>query len=426
MNCIWAPRWRAAANLAGAVGFAAVDTTVTLAGGAWWPARPTALAWSLLAAQALVDLTLALSRRAPLLVVGLFAAFTLTVTLLIHPVAALTPASPNNIWAPLGAVLAAYAPIRAGVGRGWAIAMVGALSLVTARPWQPSAPIIMLSLGRTALGPLTAAYVNARRRLVRALTERAERAERERRLLAEQARAQERTRLAGEMHDIVTHRVSLMVLQAGALRMTAKDQATRDAAEQLRAAGCQALDELRDLVGVLRTAPAGESVAEQPPPSPADFAALAARCAAAGSPTELTEDGDPALASPVVGRTAYHVVREALTNAGKHAPGAPTRVTVSYGLSEVRVTVHNAAPHTLPDPGLVKTGSGMGLANLRQRVEVVRGSLSAGPTPDGGFTVTARLPAYVPTAQSALASSDESSSLDELPAPREADRCQSA
>ena len=91
-----------------------------------------------------------------------------------------------------------------------------------------------------------------------ALTERAERAERERHLLAEQARAEERARLAGEMHDVVTHRVSLMVLQAGALRLTAADEATRQAAEELRTAGCQALDELRDLVGILRTAPDGD------------------------------------------------------------------------------------------------------------------------------------------------------------------------
>src|SRR5205823_14107565 len=83
------------------------------------------------------------------------------------------------------------------------------------------------------------------------LRDRAERAEQERYLLAEQARAEERARLAGEMHDVVTHRVSLMVLQAGALGITAKDEATRQAAEELRAAGCQALEELRDLVGIL-------------------------------------------------------------------------------------------------------------------------------------------------------------------------------
>ena len=95
-------------------------------------------------------------------------------------------------------------------------------------------------------------YFRARRTLVAELTDRAERAEREQLLLAEQARADERVRLAGEMHDMVTHRINLMVLQAGALRVTAPDPAARAAAEELRVAGCQALTELRDLVGVLR------------------------------------------------------------------------------------------------------------------------------------------------------------------------------
>ena len=138
------------------------------------------------------------------------------------------------------------------------------------------------------------------------------------------------------MHDVVTHRVSLMVLQAGALSITAKDEATRQAAEELRAAGCQALDELRDLVGILRTEPDSDQT-----PSTPGLPALIAESTAAGTPAELAEDGDPALASPVVGRTAYRIVREALTNARKHAPGAPVLVQLSYRESQVRVVVSN-------------------------------------------------------------------------------------
>ena len=159
---------------------------------------------------------------------------------------------------------------------------------------------------------------------MRALRDRAERAERERHLLAEQARADERARIAGEMHDVVTHRVSLMVLQAGALSITATDQATKKAAEELRAAGCQALDELRDLVGILRTEPEGAD----PTPSVSGLAALISESAAVGTPAELVEDGDRSLASPVVGRTAYRMVREGLTNARKHAPGSQVLVQV--------------------------------------------------------------------------------------------------
>jgi signal transduction histidine kinase len=247
---------------------------------------------------------------------------------------------------------------------------------------------------RTAVGPLLALYFTARHEVLQGLRDRAERAEQERYLLAEQARAEERARLAGEMHDIVTHRVSLMVLQAGALGITAKDEATRQAAEELRAAGCQALDELRDLVGILRTEPDGD----QAPPT-SGLPALITESTAAGTPAELAEDGDPALASPVVGRTAYRIVREALTNARKHAPGAPVLAQVSYRESQVRVVVTNEPATRSADSELTGTGSGLGLASLRQRIELMHGTLRAGPTPDGGFRVEAVLPAYVPTAE---------------------------
>jgi signal transduction histidine kinase len=384
-----------------ALSFVVLDTAVTLIGWSWWPADPDGLAWVLLAAQGLTDLSLVARRRAPIAVVGIFAAFTLAVTLLISPLQALQPANPGNIWAPLGAVVASYAPVYLAGNRRRVIAAFAAiavLAIITARPWQPSAAVITVGVLRILLGPLVAMYVVTRRRLVQALTERAERAEREQRLLAEQARAEERARLAGEMHDVVTHRVSLMVLQAGALRVTAPDEPTRKAAEELRAAGCRALDELRDLVGILRTAPDGDQTPEEAHPSTAELAALAADSTAVGQPTELVEDGDPQLASPVVGRTVYRIVQEALTNAHKHAPGASVRVRVRYDQAEVRLEVRNATPTRPVDAGLVGTGSGVGLASLRRRVELVGGTLRVGPAPDGGFCVEASLPAYVPTA----------------------------
>jgi signal transduction histidine kinase len=185
-----------------------------------------------------------------------------------------------------------------------------------------------------------------------------------------------------------------MVLQAGALRMTAADEATRQAAEDLREAGCQALDELRDLVGILRTEPQGDES-----PSTSDFAALVAESTAVGSPAELVEVGDPALASPVVGRTAYRIVREGLTNVRKHAPGARVTVRVEYDEARVCLSIRNTPPAGRPHSALAGTGSGLGLAHLRQRVELVHGTLKAGPAPDGGFCVEATLPAYVPTTE---------------------------
>ena len=386
--------------------FVLLDTTVTLAGASWWPAHPDTLAWVLLGLQAAACFSLVARRRAPLTVMGILAAFTLLVTLLISPAGLLTPANAGNVWAPFATVLAAYGPVYyCSQNRRVALIALGIFAVIVCRPWEFSLTVIGIGLLRVAVGPLVALYFDARRRLVQALTERAERAERERDLLAEQARAEERARLAGEMHDVVTHRVSLMVLQAGALRMTAPDERTRQAAEELRAAGCQALDELRDLVGILRAAPDGDQA-----PSVADFAELVAESTAVGTPAELVEDGDPALASPVVGRTAYRIVREALTNVRKHAPGARVTVRVSYGQSQVRLTVRNTRPTGHPadlngsgagdaGSGLASTGSGLGLANLRQRIELVHGTLQAGPTPDGGFCLEATLPAYVPTAE---------------------------
>ncbi len=393
----WLYRHRVAVDVAIATFFVVLDTGLTLIGGSWWPHRPGPLAWVLLVLQAVACFSLVARRRYPLTVVAILAAYTLVVSLAIWPLGLLVPVHADSTWAPFATVLAAYAPVASCRDRRVAIAAIVVLAVIVAWPWHASVMTIVIGLLRTGVGPLLALYFEARRQLVRALTERAERAERERHLLAEQARAEERARLAGEMHDVVTHRVTLMVLQAGALRMTATDEPTRQAAEELREAGCQALDELRDLVGVLRTGPAEEQL-----PSASDFAALVAESTAAGTPTELDSEGDPALASPVVRRTAYRIVREALTNVRKHAPGARAVVRVRYDHADgVRITVRNTAPAGRPDPALAGTGSGLGLAGLRGRIEVVHGTLSAAPGPDGGFCLDATLPAYVPTAEPA-------------------------
>ena len=377
--------------------FVLLDTTVTLAGASWWPVHPDKLAWTMLVLQALADASLVARRRAPMLVIAILTVFTLALSLLITPAGALTPAHWENVWAPFGTVLAAYGPFYYGKDRRTAFAAVGVMTLVAARIWDPSFSVITIAVARTAVGPLLALYFTARHEMLQTLRDRAERAERKRDLLAERARAEERARLAGEMHDVVTHQVSLMVLQAGALGITAADEATRQAAEELRATGVQALDELRDLVGILRTTPEGDQA-----PSVLDLAGLVAESTAVGTPAELVQDGDPALASPLVGRTVYRVVREALTNVRKHAPGAHVVVRVGYGESQVRLSIRNTAAAAPPDGGLAATGSGLGLASLRQRIELVHGTLRASGTPDGGFCLEAAMPSYVPTAEPAV------------------------
>ncbi|WP_249227168.1 sensor histidine kinase [Kutzneria sp. CA-103260] len=303
-------------------------------------------------------------------------------------------------WVPLATPFAIGSAIKR-LPRSWPTwILTAALIAISTRPWIPSFDTVTSGVLFTALPALFGLYIQNRGQLIQALTERVERAEREQELLAEQARADERVKLAGEMHDVVTHRVSLMVLQAGALRITAADDATRAAAEELREAGCQALTELRDLVGVLRTH-AEEGVAE---PTDAvrlpDLAELVAESEGVGMSVELIVDGNPLLTAPVVGRTAYRVVQEALTNVRKHAPGARTRVHVRYGADRVRLTVRNSAPEEEVDHELGGSGSGTGLLGLRQRVELVSGRFTAAARPDGGFEVDAILPVFVPTAES--------------------------
>ncbi|HEX4360019.1 MAG TPA: histidine kinase [Pseudonocardia sp.] len=362
-----------------------------------WPAVHQYGPWGLVI-QSGFALALLFRRVAPLSVLLLMAVSTILLLSLGQWAPNLllaTVGDRDQSWILLAVPFAVYSGLAYGQDRRRAWVMVGLITVLASRPWEPTvaAPIGVAVI--VLLPAMLGTYVSN-------LTERAERAERDQHRLADQARVEERVRLAAEMHDVVTHRVSLMVLQAGALGVTATDAATRAAAEDLRAAGCQALEELRDLVGVLRSAPGaaaedlafpragGEAVAP-------DFRELITESESVGVSVELEQHGNPELASPVVGRTAYRIVQESLTNVRKHAPGATARVTMQFGADRVRLTVRNTAPQHTGDEALTASGSGTGLLGLRQRVELVSGSLYAGPTDDGGFVVDATLPAYVPT-----------------------------
>src|SRR5690242_12613344 len=190
-----APRNRWALDAGLACFFVLLDTTVTLAGASWWPDHPDKLAWTMLALQALADASLVFRRRAPMTVIAILTGFTLLISLLVSPAGALTPAHTGNIWAPYGTVLAAYGPFYYGKDRRSAFGAVGLMTLIAARVWDPSVVVITVAVLRTAVGPLLALHLSARGEMLRALRDRAERAEREQYLLAEQARAEERARL---------------------------------------------------------------------------------------------------------------------------------------------------------------------------------------------------------------------------------------
>lgn len=301
-------------------------------------------------------------------------------------------------WVPLAAPVIVYNMVLHGPPR-LAVLLITVLGVLGARPWQTNTDVVLGAVTMVVVPALIGLYIGAHRRLVQALTERAERLEREQHLREEQARVDERVRLAAEMHDVVSHRLSLMVLHLGALGLSATDERTKTAAEELREAGCEALNELRDLVGVLRNGytDRSEGADDQPVPVPS-LEQLIAESLAVGVDVDLVEEGTPSPTTAAVGRTAYRVVQESLTNIRKHAPGAAATVRVRYIGDRLRLTVRNGLANAPVDQVLLASGSRTGLLGLRQRVELVGGSLQAGPRDGGGFEVDAILPAYVPTA----------------------------
>ncbi|MFH8979029.1 sensor histidine kinase [Streptomyces sp. NPDC017890] len=366
--------------------------------------------------QAFAAFSLLFRRTAPMWIMGLM--LVAAAPLVVEGVfpGTMPEVDQEGVWVPLAAPFACYSVMAYGTDLARAWALTGVLTFVATRPWLPEVDIIAPGLLLTAVPALAGMYVRSQRRLADVLRDRAERAEREQHLLTEQARYEERAKLAVEMHDIVTHRVSLMVLHAGALELTTREDSTRAAAGELRSAGHQALEELREFLGVLRTPPAetdgdeeesgdrpkddGEQASGEA--SGPDLARLVQESAAAGMRIEFSLTGSPDVVSPVIGRTAYRVVQEALSNAIKHAPGAPVDVCARYDAEELHLTVRNAAPERGPAVELSRSGSGMGLLGLRQRVELVGGELSTGPEQEGGFTVEARLPVFVPASANSL------------------------
>ncbi|MFC1440212.1 histidine kinase [Streptacidiphilus sp. N1-10] len=233
-------------------------------------------------------------------------------------------------------------------------------------------------------------------RLVRALRERTAAAERAKRLVESESRTEERSRIAAEMHDLVGHRLSLIALHAGGLEMALAEQAPDlvDEAAQVRLAGRDAMDELRQVLGVLGPLgrDTGTDALTEATGTRADVLALVDESRAAGIRVAFSWQGDDLTASqPRVRRAVNRVVREGLTNVHRYASGAALTVTVHHETGRVSAEVHNGAP---PRPPAATTGlgTGRGLAGLRERVTLLGGELTVGPEPDGGFLVRAVLP----------------------------------
>ena len=231
--------------------------------------------------------------------------------------------------------------------------------------------------------------VRSRSRLTAELHEAALRATEEREAAAERAMADERRRIAREMHDVVAHSVSMMVIQAGgARRILERDPARAEAAgELIEKTGREAMREMRTLLGVLHAE--DEQAEYAPQPSLRDIERLVERARAAGLPVELTVEGARRELPAGVDLAAYRVVQEALTNVVKHGGGAETEVLVRYRADAVEVTVADRGGGTMTTR---LEGSGHGLTGMRERVRVFGGELHAGRRRGGGFEVRALLP----------------------------------
>ncbi|MBD2834607.1 histidine kinase [Streptomyces sp. NPDC053741] len=313
-------------------------------------------------------------------------AVTLTAVSLVEPVAA-------------GAMLvglfslAVHRPFRP-------VAFIGAGALVVApvqpmlRP-DPGSSFLASSVIGALLVLLVLSWgmvVRSRRQLVVSLRERARRAETEAELRAEQAQRLAREAIAREMHDVLAHRLTLLSVHAGALefRPDAPTAEVARAAGVIRDSAHEALQDLREIIGVLR-APGESEDGNRPQPTLVTLDALVDESRSAGMRVTLDNRvADPARAPAATGRTVYRIAQEALTNARKHAPGAPVGVTVAGGPGDgLTIEVDNPAPDEPFDP---VPGSGQGLIGLTERANLAGGSLDHGPRPDGGFTVRARLP----------------------------------
>ncbi|MFE9824734.1 sensor histidine kinase [Streptomyces sp. NPDC005791] len=302
-----------------------------------------------------------------------------------------------SLWWVVPTVVAAFLAGR-GPGRTGAAlcSFVAVLAVgVVAASLMPS----MLALGTRFVGVLVPGVLlpwfagrfwRQYQELVRAGWEKAERLERERQLVGEQARLAERARIAQDMHDVLGHDLSLIALSAGALQLApGLDERQRRTAKDIRARAAMAVERLGAVVGVL-------SEDAEPPlsrPEGRELTELVGDAAESGLQVELRVDGEADGLPPVVGRAVQRVVQEALTNVARHAPRAAATVEVRHTETETQVVVFNGPAQT--PAGRAPGQGGRGLIGLDERVRLAGGTFEHGPR-DGGFVVSARLPHRLP------------------------------
>jgi signal transduction histidine kinase len=279
-----------------------------------------------------------------------------------------------------------------GAHRSWeatiaadaAVVAVAAVYALAGGPQFGIGEIVGIAL-LCALSSGVGLYIGGKRTSITTLEEQTARLARERELLAQQAVAEERVRIAQELHDVVGHNVSLIVVQAQALGATHPD--VRAATDGIAALGRATMAEMHRTLRLLRDA--GEEPEFAPQPGLDDLDGLLARSRAAGVDVALAVEGAPRPLAQSVDLSAFRIVQEALTNVVKHAGRAPTSVTIAYGPEALELTIVDSgdgAPAGPAAPG------GHGLIGMRERTALFGGTLTAGPRAGAGFEVRASLP----------------------------------
>ncbi|MDX2564446.1 histidine kinase [Streptomyces sp. TX20-6-3] len=340
----------------------------------------------------------------PLLMRRRFPLTAMTVSLVLVALLNLTTSISHHF----GAALAVALYSAARTGRPWATAAltIGAIGVTLLTP-DLSAPHGFLNVTSACLAACLVAATGL------AVNRWQLKTEANRRLLADRALAEERRRIARELHDIVAHRITIMQLMAGGARANLDQDpgVARDALITLEESGRLALREMRQLLDVLRTdedtSTDRHGTPEAPQPGLADLDRLIEESRQAGQPTELTVEGDPGRLPPVVGLTLYRVVQEALTNARKHAGrNVPVAVRLTCLPERVHVSVTDRGAMgaaEFPSAPDIRRGAGRragyGLVGMRERVALHGGVLEAGPLSEAGFRVVASLPLEAPTGE---------------------------
>ena len=268
---------------------------------------------------------------------------------------------------------------------GLAIVVAGAATVIYNNPRHAPGELVFVPV-LFGIGWLAGYALRERAAQAEEAEERALQAERERESAARVAVAEERARIARELHDVVAHAVSVMVLQVGAVRHKLPGELAedKDALTDVERAGRAALAEMRRLLGAMHD---GEDADLAPQPGLDSLDALVERVGRAGLPVRLQVEGDAVPLPHAVDLSAYRIVQEGLTNSLKHAKASRADVTVSYGKNAVQLEVRDDGVGMAASDGL-----GHGLVGIRERVKIYGGEMTAGSAPEGGYVLSARLP----------------------------------